>query len=66
MCGGEGYAKEHPDNQTLKFVYCEFIESAAGNSCYADSMGLWPSPEWRRAPAVFAFFVLADDEQWVY
>jgi len=20
--------------------------------------GLWPSPEWRRAPAVFAFFVL--------
>jgi len=27
--------------------------------------GLWPSPEWRRAPAVFAFFVLADDEQWV-
>ena len=30
-----------------------------------DSQGLWPSPEWRRAPAVFAFFVLADDEQWV-
>jgi len=28
-----GFVVENADNQTLKFVYCEFIESAAGKSC---------------------------------
>ncbi len=28
-----GKRKKKADNQTLKFVYCEFIESAAGKTC---------------------------------
>ncbi len=42
------------NNKTLKFIHCDCIESAGEMPRYWRK-GLWPSPEWRRAPAVFAF-----------
>ena len=50
--------------QILSYYTAILLES--GKNCPDDKgTGLWPSPVWRRAPEVFAFFVLADDEQWV-
>ena len=42
-------------NKTLKSLYCDFIESGFFGILISNKKGLWPSPVWRRAPAVFAF-----------
>ena len=44
--------------KTIKFRQRDFVQSVAGEPMPSWLTGLWPSPEWRRAPAVFAFLCL--------